>query len=81
MDCRQDCLLCPWARHLTGRLRPMWQTGGLPILHRANIMKLLTKHVVKGNTWVPTNGSLPCWWWGYQLLMTGSKWAAIFPLA
>ena len=25
---RQACLLCPWTRHLTGRLRFMWQTGG-----------------------------------------------------
>ena len=31
--------------------------------------------------WVPTSGSPPCWWWGYQSLKTGSKWAAIFPLA
>ena len=31
--------------------------------------------------WVRTSGSPPCWWWGYQSLKTGSKWAVIFPLA
>ena len=30
---------------------------------------------------VLTSGSPLCWWWGYQSLMTGSKWAAIFPPA
>ena len=33
------------------------------------------------DSWVPTSGSPPCWRWGYQSLKTGSKWAAIFPLA
>ena len=33
------------------------------------------------DSWVPTSGSPPCWWWGYHSLKTGSKWAAIFPLA
>ena len=42
---------------------------------------LLTQHVVNGDSWVPTSGSQPCWCWGYQSLMIGSKWAAIFPLA
>ena len=141
---RQTCLLCPWAKHLMGRLQLyvadrwptrtspgyncqvanpaclkrrlfgthqwqsallvvglvsvthdwfkmgchfslistfMWQTGGLPVLHQLTIVKLLTQHVVKGDSWVPTSGSPPCWWWGYPLLMTGSKWTAIFPLA
>ena len=59
----------------------MRKTGGLPILHQVTIVKLLAQHVVKGDPWVPTNGSLPCWWWGYQLLMTGLKWTAILPLA
>ena len=79
---RQACLLCLWARHLTGVASTfMWQTGGLPALHQVTIVKLLTQDVVKGDSWVPTSGSPPCWWWGYQSLMTGSKWAAIFPLA
>ena len=52
-----------------------------PVLHRITIVKLLTQHVVKDHSWVPTSGSPTCWWWGYQSLMTGSKWAAIFPLA
>ena len=59
----------------------MWQTGGPPVLYRITIVKLPTQHVVKDDSWVPTGGSPPCWWWGYQSLMTGSKWAAIFPLA
>ena len=29
----------------------MWQTGDLPALHRATIVKLLTQHVAKGDTW------------------------------
>ena len=53
----------------------------LPVFHRVTIVKLLTQHVVKGDFWVPTSGSAPCWWWGYQSLMTGFKWTAIFPLA
>ena len=42
---RQACLLCPWAKHLTGRSTIMWQTGGPPVLHRITIVKLLTQHV------------------------------------
>ena len=42
---RQACLLRPWARHLTGRLTFMWQTGGLSVLHRVTIVKLLTQHL------------------------------------
>ena len=45
------------------------------------LILLLTQHVVKDDSWVPTSGSPPCWWWGYQTLMTGSKWAAIIPVA
>ena len=59
----------------------MWQTGGVPVLQRVTIVKLFTQHVVKGDSWVSTSGSPPCWWWGYQSLMSGSKWAATFPLA
>ena len=33
-----------------------------PMLHRVRIVKLLTQHVVRGDFWVPTNGSSPCWW-------------------
>ena len=77
----QACLLCPWARHLTGPLHlyveDRWHTRTLPgynceVAHSA---------CQKDDSWVPTSGSPPCWWWGYQSLMTGSKWAAIFPLA
>ena len=40
-----------------------------------------TQHVVVGDSWVPTSGSPLCWWWNYQSLMTGLKWAAIFSQA
>ena len=58
----------------------MWQTGGLPVLHWVTIVKLLTQHVVKGDSWISTNGSPRCWWWGYLSFMTGSKRAAVFSL-
>ena len=32
----------------------MWQTGGVPVLHRVTIVKLPTRHVVRGDSWVPT---------------------------
>ena len=31
----------------------MWQTGGPPVLHRVTIVKLLTQHVVKDDSWYP----------------------------
>ena len=36
-------------------------TDLLPLLHQVTIVKLLTQHVVRGDSWVPTNGSPPCW--------------------
>ena len=50
----QACLLCPWARHLRDASIFTWQTGGVPVLHRVTIVKLLTQHVVRGDSWVPT---------------------------
>ena len=77
----QARLLCPWARHLTGRLllyeADRWPTRTSP----GCTCQIANLHTVKDNSWVPTSGSPPCWWWGYQSLMTGSKWAAIFLLA
>ena len=70
-----------WTMHLAERLHLYVADGGVSVIHRVTIVKLLTQHVVKGDFWVPTSGSPPCWWWGYQSLMTGSKWAAIFSLA
>ena len=32
----------------------------LSVLHRVRIVKLLTQHIVRGDFWVPTNGSPPC---------------------
>ena len=42
------------------------ETHGIPVPHRVRIVKPLTQHVVRGDSWVPTNGIPPCWWWGYQ---------------
>ena len=61
-----------------GRMRSSF---AILVLYRVTIVELLTKHVVKDDAWVPTIGSPSYWWWGYQSLKTGSKWAAIFPLA
>ena len=77
---RQSCL-CRWARHSIGRLHlyvaDRWPTRNSPDYN----CELLTQHVIKSDSWVPTSGSPPSWWWDYQSLMIGSKWAAIFPLA
>ena len=51
----------------------MWQTGGLQVFHQVTIIKLLTQHVEKDDSWLPTSGSLPSWWLGCQSFMTGSK--------
>ena len=51
----------------------------LPVLQRVRIVKLLTQHVVRGDFWVPTNGSRLV---GGEATSrqfastTGSKWAA-----
>ena len=44
------------------------------VLYRDRIVKLLTHHVVRGDFWVPTNGSPPCWWWGYQSVICIYDW-------
>ena len=31
----------------------IWQSGGPPVLHRITIVKLLTQHVVKEDSWIP----------------------------
>ena len=56
-----------------------WPTRTSPgyIYEVANAACRKRRHLSTHNT----SGSPPCWWWGYQSLMTGSKWAAIFPLA
>ena len=33
----------------------------LSALQRVRIVKLLTEHVVRSESWVPTNGSPPCY--------------------
>ena len=57
------------------------QLAKIPALHRVAIVKLLTQHVVKGDSLAPTSGCPPCWWWGYQsfAFTTGLKCAATFP--
>ena len=77
--CRQACFVS-LGKALNGVASTfMWQTSGPPVLHRVAVVKLLTQHVVKDDSLVPTSSSLPCWWWGNQSIMTGLKWAAIFP--
>ena len=44
------------------------------MLHRVRIVKLLTQHVVRGDFWVPTNGSPPCWWWSFQSAVCIHDW-------
>ena len=81
---RQARLLCPWARHLTGRLHFYVADRQPTRTSQITIVKLLTQHVVKEDSWVLTSGSTPCWWWGYQSLKTGPKCcggAAVFLLA
>ena len=46
----------------------------LTVLHEVKIGKLLTQHVVGGESWVPTNGSPPCWWWGYHSIICIHEW-------
>ena len=38
------------------------------------IVKLLTRHVVSGEFWLPTNGSPPCWWRGYLFRTFSNDW-------
>ena len=45
-----------------------------PVLHLVRIVKLLTQHVVRGDLWIPTNGSPPCWWWGCQSAICIHDW-------
>ena len=75
---RQACLLCPWARHLTGRLHfyvaNRWPIHTSPGYDREVANLACRKRRLLGTT----SGNPPCWWWGYQSLITGSKWVAIF---
>ena len=45
-----------------------------PVLYRVRIVKLLSQYVVRGDFWVPTNGSSSCWWWGYQSVICIYHW-------
>ena len=77
----QACLLCPWAKHPTGRLHlyvaDRWPTLTTPGDNCEVANPACRKKRLLGiHQW-----QSPCWWWDYQSLMTGSKWAAIFPLA
>ena len=51
----------------------MWQKDDVPMLHRVD--------VVRGDFWIFTNGSRPCWWGATSQLfacVTGSRRAATF---
>ena len=78
---QQACSLCPWARRLKGRLRLYAADRWLIRTSPGYNCKVANSACRKGDSWVPTSGSPPCWWWGYQSLVTGTKWAAIFTLA
>ena len=58
---RQVCLLCPWARHLTGRLHlyvvDRWPTRTSPDYNCEVANPACRKRRLLGP---------PCWWWGYQ---------------
>ena len=75
---RQVCLFVPRQGTELDASIFMKHAGGVPVLNWVTIVELLSQHVVKGNYWVPTCGSPPYWWWGYQSLMTCSKWATTF---
>ena len=57
---RQACLLCSWARHLTGRLylyvADKWSTRTSPGYH----CEVAHPACRKGDSWVLTDGSPPC---------------------
>ena len=77
---RQACLLCPWARHLTGRLHlyvaDRWRTRASPGYNCEVASPACRKRRLLGTHQ-----------WQSALLvvglslMTDSKWGAIFPLA
>ena len=48
--------------------------AGWPALYWVRKVKLLTQHVVRGNFWVLTNGSPPCWWWSYRPVISIYNW-------
>ena len=70
---RKACLLCLWARHLTGRLHlyvaDRWHIRTSPGYN----YKATHPAVVKGDSWVPISGDPPFWWWDYQSFVAGLK--------
>ena len=75
-------LVVSLGKTLNGTLPPLCgRQVAYPYFTGLSFVKLLTQHIVKGGSWVFTCGSPPCWWWGYQPPMIGSKWTAIFTLA
>ena len=78
---RQACLLYPWTRYLTGRLHfyvaDRWPTRTSPDYNCEVANPACYKRRLLGtHQW--QSASLVV---GYESLTTGSKWAAIFPLA
>ena len=75
---RQACLLCPWARHLTGHLHfyvaDRWPTRTSPGYNCEVAHPACRKRRLLGTQ----QWQSALLWWGYQSFMTGSKWAAIF---
>ena len=60
-------------KHFKCLKRHLLQTPALGV----RIVKLFTQHVVRGDLWVPTNRSPPCWWWGYQSAICIHDWFEI----
>ena len=78
---QQACLLCPWAMHLTGRLRlceaDRWPTCTSPGYNCEVANPAYRKRQLLGtHQWQSALLVV-----GYQSLMAGSKWTTIFPLA
>ena len=78
---RQARLLCPMARHLTGRLHlyvaDRWPIRTSPGYNCEVANPACRKRRLLGtHQWQSALLAV-----GYQSLMTGSKWAAMFPLA
>ena len=81
---RQACLLRPYERHLTGRLRlyvtDRWPTRTSSVYNCEVANPACRKKVTLGYPPMAVCLVGGGWWWGHQSFITGSKWAAIFPL-
>ena len=77
---RQTCLLCLWARHLTGRLR-LYVADRWPARTSPGYNCEVDNPACRKRRLLATQQWQSALLVVGQSLMTGSKWAAIFPLA